>query len=231
MKFESLIKFPPSLSHHAYLLVGHGSLHGEVIMQLEKRYKIPTQANQDLFDRAYSNFTIDDARELKSFASTRPMTENGKKVFVIQMNGITSEAQNALLKLLEEPPHYAHFFIIVPSAHLLLPTVKSRLLLLGTDHSGTERKDEVTVQAKEFVKATKAERLEIVKSLIDEISKEKKTKQDAINFLHSVEAVFYETNGVEKGRAGLEAIDTARKYLNDRAPSVKMLLEYVALTI
>ena len=72
-------------------------------------------------------------------------------------------------------------------------------------------------------------RLEIVKSLIDDISKEKKSKQDAINFLNDIEKVVYEDLGVEKGKRMLETIDLARKYAHDRAPSLKMLLEYVAL--
>ncbi len=39
---------------------------------------------------------------------------------------MTSEAQNSLLKLLEEPPEYMHFIITVPSKLSILPTIDSR---------------------------------------------------------------------------------------------------------
>ncbi|MEN9524314.1 MAG: hypothetical protein RL536_383, partial [Candidatus Parcubacteria bacterium] len=122
------------LSHHTYLLTGSDSAHSTLISLLEKN-NLVTNTNPDFFDRPYETFTIDNARELKLFHNTRPVTPDGKKIFVLRMNGITVEAQNALLKLFEEPADYAHFFIIISSAHLLLPTVKSRMrsLELGKD--------------------------------------------------------------------------------------------------
>ena len=119
-----------SLSHHAYCIVGAEEARAELISILEKKHKIPARGNPDFFDRAYDSFGIDDARAVKSQAETRPVHGSGKKIFILTMSAITSEAQNALLKLLEEPPEYAHIFLVLPSAHLLLPTVKSRLSML-----------------------------------------------------------------------------------------------------
>lgn len=248
-----------SLSHHAYLLIGSDSVRADLVSILEKNHKITARANPDFFDRTYQNFTIDDAREVKTFHGTRPVTETGKKIFVLVMNGATVEAQNALLKLLEEPADYAHFFIIIPSTHLLLPTVKSRMQILETNNGGriTEdgadsrekggNKNEMVVKGKnkvsetinpellqsvkKFVTFSKAKRLEEVKKLIDDIAKEKKTKQDAIDLLNAIQVVIYEERGMKDGKLALEAIEVARNYIHDRAPSVKMLLEYVALNI
>ncbi len=250
-----------SLSHHAYLLIGSDSVHADLLSILEKNHKIVARANPDFFDRTYQNFTIDDAREVKTFHGTRPVTETGKKIFILVMNGATVEAQNALLKLLEEPADYAHFFIIIPSTHLLLPTVKSRMQIIETkQEAGAQRggpteatkekgggKNEKSVNGKnrvsetinpellqsvkKFVTFSKAKRLEEVKKLIDDITKEKKTKQDAIDFLNAIQVVIYEEKGVKEGKLALEAIEMARNYIHDRAPSVKMLLEYVALNV
>jgi DNA polymerase III delta prime subunit len=216
-----------TLTHHAYCLIGSDSVHDELTSLLEKTHKIVARGNPDFTDRKYLNFTIDDARELKSIHETRPVNSNGKKISVLTMNGITVEAQNALLKLLEEPAEYAHFFLIIPSAHLLLPTVKSRLSFIETEKIESAGDLE---EAKKFLELSPAKRLETIKSLLDDISKEKKTKQDAINFLNNVEQVVYE-KGVAKSRAALEAIENARRYMNDRAPSLKMLLEYLALYV
>ncbi|MES2314933.1 MAG: hypothetical protein V4524_03315 [Patescibacteria group bacterium] len=229
-----------SLSHHAYGLVGTTETRDELISILEKKHTITAQGNPDFYIRNYETFTIDDAREIKSLHSSRPLTDEGsikgnngagKKIFVLTMNGITIEAQNALLKLLEEPAEYARFFLIIPSAHLLLPTVKSRLSLIGEASSSKETDADLIKDAEAFIKANQSKRLDIVKTLVDAISKEKKTKQDAIDFLNAVQGLVYKEKSVKEGKLALEAIEVARNYLNDRAPSVKMLLEYVALNV
>jgi hypothetical protein len=46
---------------------------------------------------------------------------------ILQAERLTVEAQNALLKVLEEPPPHVIFFVETPSSDLLLPTIVSRL--------------------------------------------------------------------------------------------------------
>ena len=161
-----------------------------------------------------------------------PIGETGKRIFVISINNITIEAQNALLKLLEEPAQYAHFFLIIPSAHLLLPTVRSRLNFLQNKSSDeSANSPEAKVEAEKFLKLTKAKRLDYIKNFLDEITKEKRSKREAVEFINSLEKYIYDTKGVKEGKVMLEDISLIRKYLNDRAPSLKMLLEYVALKV
>jgi DNA polymerase III delta prime subunit len=205
--------------------------------------------NQDFFERKYETFTIDHARELKLVHEMRPVINDGKKIFVISVDGITVEAQNALLKLLEEPAEYAHFFLIVPAVHLLLPTVQSRLSFVdvgkagdlkgssGLKKSGARLNDEKKnlpesqVESKKFLSLDTAKRLEFVKKFVDDISKEKRTKRDAIDFLYAVQVHIRKEKGVKVGAKSLESTELALKYVNDRSPSLKMLLEYVALNV
>ena len=63
-------------------------------------------------------------------ASIRPFTAK-RKVFVIEhADAMTVQAQNALLKVLEEPPAYAVFILLAESKEKLLDTVLSRTLKL-----------------------------------------------------------------------------------------------------
>jgi len=222
-----------TISHHAYCLIGSGEVRAELVLILEKKHKIKIRGNPDLFDRIYQTFTIDDSREVKSAAETKPVSESAKKIFILTMNGITIEAQNALLKLLEEPPEYAHFFLIIPSTHLLLPTVKSRLSMIGAaahaGSSGTVQKESVA-GSDDFLRLAPAKRLDFVKKLMDDIAKEKRPKQDAIDLLNALEEAV-RRNGLKGNVAKLEALELARKYMNDRSPSLKMLLEYVAMNV
>lgn len=56
------------------------------------------------------------------------------KVFVItEAHRMNEAAQNALLKLLEEPPKGVYFFLLCQSGSRLLPTVLSRAILLRTE--------------------------------------------------------------------------------------------------
>lgn len=69
---------------------------------------------------------VDRIRELSKDVYIRPF-ESENKVYIIEDGAaLTAEAQNAMLKILEEPPEYAFFIIITPSSALLLPTVISR---------------------------------------------------------------------------------------------------------
>ncbi|MFA6314876.1 MAG: hypothetical protein WC648_00690 [Candidatus Paceibacterota bacterium] len=227
-----------NLSHHSFCLIGGDAIWDELRLFLDKEHSLKMIGNPDYFYRHYESLSIDDAREIKTAHSMRPTSMLGKKVFVIKMNAITIEAQNALLKLLEEPAEYAYFFLIIPGEHLLLPTVKSRLSFIRSKISrrqdegdNSTASDTSSLEIKNFVKGTYVKRLDIVKKLLDQITKEKKTKQDAIDFLDGVQSFIYNEKNDKKRNESLTIIENARKYMNDRSPSIKILLEYVAVNL
>ena len=69
-------------------------------------------------------------RDMQSDAYVRP-NEGRRKVYLIPRAGdMQAPAQNALLKLLEEPPEYCSFLLLTESADKLLETVRSRAVIL-----------------------------------------------------------------------------------------------------
>jgi DNA polymerase-3 subunit delta' len=70
------------------------------------------------------DFKIDDAKAVLSEAY---IAEESQKTLLICASSYRIEAQNALLKLLEEPPRNIVFILIVSSKNGLLPTIRSRL--------------------------------------------------------------------------------------------------------
>ena len=74
-----------------------------------------------------SSFSIDDVREqIIGEAYIKPRVAR-RKVFVIDSaDDLNVASQNALLKVLEEPPSYVTFIICVTAKEKLLPTVLSR---------------------------------------------------------------------------------------------------------
>lgn len=72
------------------------------------------------------NISVEQIRELHKDAFLKPF-ENGKKVYIVTYgDDLNEQAQNAFLKLLEEPPEYVVFIILTENIESLLPTVRSR---------------------------------------------------------------------------------------------------------
>lgn len=75
---------------------------------------------------AASNRGIDDIRELKDRIKLAP-TMGKKKVYIIdEVHMLTTEAFNALLKTLEEPPKNTNFILCTTEDHKIPATIKSR---------------------------------------------------------------------------------------------------------
>lgn len=83
---------------------------------------------------------VDQIRSVVSTSLIMP-NEADKKVYIIRDAGaMNSNAQNALLKLLEEPPYFDAFILVTENAQLLLETVRSRcvsLSLSGEDEAAS----------------------------------------------------------------------------------------------
>ncbi len=76
---------------------------------------------------------IDAVRFLKEDISIIP-NDSDYKVYIIEdADRMTVQAQNALLLTLEEPPAYAHFFLLCENSGLLLETIRSRAPVLRTE--------------------------------------------------------------------------------------------------
>ncbi|MCL2096727.1 MAG: hypothetical protein FWH10_07475 [Oscillospiraceae bacterium] len=72
------------------------------------------------------SFHIDRVRDIISELYLSP-NDGGAKVYIIKdMHNMTPQAQNALLKSLEEPPPFVFFIMTVSDAALILETVRSR---------------------------------------------------------------------------------------------------------
>ncbi|WP_163555915.1 DNA polymerase III subunit delta' [Helicobacter suis] len=67
---------------------------------------------------------IDHAHEIKRRAT---LSAREEKILIIAANTFNIFAQNALLKILEEPPEKTLFILFAKHKHALLPTMRSRL--------------------------------------------------------------------------------------------------------
>lgn len=75
---------------------------------------------------AASNRGIDDVRELKEKIGLAPARMRRKVYIIDEVHMMTTEAFNALLKTLEEPPGHALFILCTTEAHKVPETIESR---------------------------------------------------------------------------------------------------------
>lgn len=68
-------------------------------------------------------------RQIISSAQRRPV-EAPRKIFILTASQFMKEAANSLLKVLEEPPPYAHFILLSNNPGELLPTIRSRCAMV-----------------------------------------------------------------------------------------------------
>lgn len=187
-----------------------------------KQNGIEALGNPDVYIREYAQFGIDEARALRTLAHTRPVREQ-RRVFVVLSPRIMPEAQNALLKTLEEPPANALFFFVLPAPETLLPTVRSRAHLYEPRVVNAQE-DEETLDPSAFLAAEPSERLDLLKSLLERDENDQRDLGAIIRFLSSLERL------VPPGK-GTSAVYRARKYLTDKGALLKPLLEHVALLV
>ncbi len=212
--------------HHAYLIEGeHETLFPEICSLLEKA---------DMPQETFELFTIDDARALRA-KQVEKSADGQKKFFLISVGFFTREAENALLKVFEEPAPDTHFFVVVPSAAFLLPTLRSRFMVLSSAPD-KERNTALVAKGKTFLKLSKAARLDYIADLIEEHKDEDKhdaLKGEATRLLNAIESALAEKKSdmTADEQFVLKELWKCKNFLRDRGASTKMLLEYVALII
>jgi len=69
---------------------------------------------------------IEDVRIIQKKIYLKPIKSETKAIILKACNGLTIEAQNALLKILEEPPNNTIILLLVETGSQILPTILSR---------------------------------------------------------------------------------------------------------
>ncbi len=185
-----------------------------------------TVRNPDLYVRVYASFGIDEARELRERALARAF--GTRRAFVVVTPSMTAEAQNALLKTLEEPSADALFFLVVPAPQALLATLRSRCQTLSLVDDESEGNEEHS-SAITFLAAPPARRLDMLKPLLEKGENDLRDMPRITHFLSGLERVLAPRVREAQARDGIMAVYRARTYLGDKGALLKPLLEQVAL--
>lgn len=215
-------------SHHAYIVRGGDDTARAVSARAGETCGMATAGNPDFLYLAYESFGVDESRDLKETASRVPIGE--RKIIVIRSDAFTREAQNALLKLFEDPTPNTHFFVVTPYPRALLPTLLSRMetFVVPGRKEVREEHPEVALAKKAFVGSPR-ERMRIAEDLHKE-----EDKVHAVRFLEALVEILegeLRTNRTEDIDRAFSAVSRAASFARDRGASIKTLLEYAVLSL
>lgn len=169
------------------------------------------------------------AKQIIEFFSLKPYSAKGRVVILEDAGKLTTEAQNALLKTLEEPPEEAIIILGADTDANFLPTILSRCEIVtlkqDTDLVGREPKtyEVYTKDIEELLSQNISDRFEYIEKLKDQEKREE--------FLRALVTYFYQplashssSGNVEFLKELLQAEEWAASNVNLRG-----ILEYLML--
>ena len=173
---------------HAYMLSGEDQ--AASLRIAEAFAKALTDSAADVLYPEHEKpavFSVDDVRgEINSSVHIKPYGTR-HKVYIIRDAGLMNvQAQNALLKTLEEPPAYVVMLLLAQNSEVFLQTILSRCVKLRVYEEGEEEAapDEESASVRQQVRAflSQAEQKEeqTMLSFIDFIGKDKLRADEAL---------------------------------------------------
>ena len=215
-------------THHAYgICMPTDGAHDTVRVFLEKEWAFTCAGNPDFWEGSFETLGVDDAKEVRAQCAMRPV--GSRRVILFSAQSLTREAQNALLKVLEDPGEGNHFFLITPRMGDLLPTLRSRLLTLTFETTTPSQGD---ISAPAFLKMSPKERSAALSEMIKE-----KDKKAAATLLDNLITTLHDeahTKGADAWKTSvpiLKELSHLRNDLTQTGSSVKLIMEHVALLL
>jgi len=135
---------------HSYLFVGTSGIGKKLIAEEFSRKILCLETAEDnckcksclcfngnnhpdykVINESGETIKVDTIRELTKKVYEKPIISNHKVYIINEADKMTQEAQNSLLKTLEEPPEFTTIILISSNENSILNTIKSRCMKLG----------------------------------------------------------------------------------------------------
>lgn len=116
---------------HANLIVGNDGIGKSIIAKYISNQIIDGRDNAESVDivkyyPSSSSFGVDDVRNIINEVGKKPYESDKKVLILYKSDKLTIQAQNALLKTIEEPPKGVYLILLSDSLEVILDTIKSR---------------------------------------------------------------------------------------------------------
>lgn len=116
---------------HAHLIIGHNGIGKSILARIFALKILNKDKDIDYVDiinyrPSKASMGVDEVREIIEEVSKRPYEGDKKVIIIHEGSKLTVQAQNALLKTIEEPPEGVYIILLAESLETLLDTIKSR---------------------------------------------------------------------------------------------------------
>lgn len=116
---------------HAHLIAGEDGVGKGKLANILAKFILNGDLDSEYVDiinysSEKSSFGVDDVRDIIEEVYKKPFEKDKKVIIIHEGNKLTIQAQNALLKTIEEPPKGVYIIILCESLELILDTIKSR---------------------------------------------------------------------------------------------------------
>ncbi len=189
------------------------------------------------FDQSYiaseTTIGIEEIRLMQKQLYLKPKYGKGKAIVLQEAQNLTIEAQNALLKILEEPPIHVYFFLSSTSLDPLLPTVLSRCSIV-TLHEDTQvfSEEQNLSLEKDFISIRSLSITDRL-ALAERLAAQKESLADWIShitlYLHS-RMVTASSEDLTQYSSVLTQLQIANKILKTTNATPRTVLEHTFLT-
>lgn len=152
---------------HAYLVTGK-----TLLARRQKAEEIFSQnrvGEKILLARPQNRHQIEEIRQLRRRLSLKVPAGATRGVLIEEAQLLTTEAGNALLKTLEEPPGNTLIVLLAPNVQVVLPTIASRCLNLdlgpGIQEISKDEKETGRALFEKLIRGGVGEKLELVEEI------------------------------------------------------------------
>lgn len=221
---------------HAYYLESEQEQGIEQVRSFaEKELLMEGKANPDIIVLRYTVCSVDNARKVLTYAYQSGVS--GQKLIVLATERLFHEAQNALLKVFEEPPVGTTLVLVIPSLGILLPTLRSRLIELPA--TSTSLSAPLHASAELFMQASQSEREKIVKKLLDRSKSDKESEKQLarVEVQHLIAGITrmvhqsWRKKATKEQELLLRELEIFTPLLYQPSAPVKLILEHLLLTV
>ena len=139
----------------SYLLSGDKNSIDSEVEKLLSSLKIPfstSSPDTTIISPEKKSITIAQIRDLKSQIYQKPVKEHYRLIIFDYADNITLEAQNALLKIFEEPPSHAILILKAQNIKNLIPTIVSRAVVINATHKRQDPQETSLLNSQELLK-------------------------------------------------------------------------------
>jgi DNA polymerase-3 subunit delta' len=144
LKKELIHSVETNKTSHSYLFIGTEGIGKKLIAEEFAKMVLAVKDTENSPDFSIiepdgNSIKIEQIREFQKKVSEKPIISN-KKVYIINdSDKMTVEAQNCLLKTLEEPPEFVTIILIGSNENSFLSTIKSRCMILHFEKISDEQ--------------------------------------------------------------------------------------------